>query len=262
MIEPQAWGWFHLLCISLTLFSLVFCWCRRKNHSEKQLKFILAAYTIPTLILEILKQISWSATVTEAGIVWDYQWYAFPFQLCTTPLIVCLICLFLKKNFLRDSLLSYVAFVTILGSIAVMIIPDDCFVDDILVNIHTTYLHFGSFIVSCYVLITREVKIKLEAFVKAICIFIVMAMTANILNVVIYQSGILHGETFNMFYISPFFISSLPVFNQIQQEVPYVVFLFTYLFGLSCGSLLIYGMTYVVQCVLKIPHKNKKSQSI
>ena len=258
MTVPQPFGVFHIIALILTFVGVTVCWCIRKKHSEKQLKLVLALYAIPTLILEILKQISWSATISDTGIIWDYQWYAFPFQLCTTPLIVCLISLFLKKNIVRDALLSYVSFIKILGSLAVMILPSDCFVPDILVNVHTTYLHFGSFIVSCYLLFSGEIKIKIDAFIKAVCIFISFAMMANVLNVIIYNSGVLMGETFNMFYISPYFISSLPVFNQIQQEVPYVVFLMLYLIILSCGSLIIYGLSYSTKCLLEYIGKYKR----
>ena len=250
MIEPQPWGWFHLMSLFLTAILVCGCWFIRNRHSEKQLKCILALYAVPTFILEVLKQISWSATVTtDVGIIWDYQWYAFPFQLCTTPMIVCLVCLFLKKNIVRDALLSYVAFITILGSVAVMIIPSDCFIDEVLVNIHTTYLHFGSCVVSCYLLFSKEISVKINSYLKALAVFISFAMTANSLNILVYRSGILHGETFNMFYISPYFISTLPVFNQIQQEVPYLMFFGLYLLALSCGGLLIYSLSYAFQKV-------------
>lgn len=258
MIEPVPFDWFHILCIVVMIAGVCVCWLIRKHHSEFQLKCILATYAIPTLVLEILKQISWSATVTMDGIVWDYQWYAFPFQLCTTPLIVCLVCLFLKNNIVRKALLSYVAFITVLGSLAVVIYPTDCFTEDILVNIHTTYLHFGSFVVSMYLLFSKEIEIKLMSFVRAIYVFIMFVMTANTMNILIYRSGILHGETFNMFYISPYFISSLPVFNQIQQEVPYIAFLLIYIFALSCGGLAIYGLSYGIKCLMELPTKHKK----
>jgi hypothetical protein len=257
MIEPQPFGWFHILCLAIMFVAIYVCWCARKKHSEFQLKLVLGFYAVPTLILEILKQLSWSMSMNNGEIVWDYQWYAFPFQLCTTPLIVCLICLFLKKGLIRNALLSYVAFITILGSIAVIVYPTDCFVEDILINIHTTYLHFGSFVVSCYLLFTKEVKIKWSSYIQAVSMFIIFAVIANCMNIFIYQSGILHGETFNMFYISPYFISNLPVFNQIQQEVPYLLFFFIYLFALSCGSLLIYSISYAAKCLMEFPKKHK-----
>ena len=258
MITPLPFEWFHILCIALMIAAVGICWLIRKRHSEIQLKCVLAMYSIPTLIFEVLKQIAWSATITVEGIVWHYRWYAFPFQLCTTPLIVCLICLFLKKNTVRKALLSYVAFITILGSFSVIIYPNNVFCTDILVNIHTTYLHFGSFVVSLYLLFSKEVKIQLKEFARGVYVFIMFAMTANIMNILVYRSGVLNGDTFNMFYISPYFISSLPVFNQIQQELPYIAFLCIYIIGLSCGGFLIYGIGYGIKCLSElIIHKRK-----
>ena len=39
------------------------------------------------------------------------------------------------------------SFVTILGSIMTIILPDSCFTADILINIHAMWLHCGSLIV-------------------------------------------------------------------------------------------------------------------
>ena len=54
------------------------------------------------------------------------------------------------------------AYVTILGSISTILLPDSCLVNDILVNIHTMWLHLGSFIVSIYLLMSGEVKIDIK----------------------------------------------------------------------------------------------------
>ena len=60
------------------------------------------------------------------------------------------------------------------------------------------------------------------------------------LNVIVYNTGVLNGETFNMFYISPYFESSLPVFEKIYTLVPYSLFLIIYVVALSIGSYIIY----------------------
>lgn len=242
MPEPTPFGWYHLLCIGIMIFLIVILFLRRKKHNEKQLKIVLATYGIIALVLEILKQLIWSFNydpITKL-IVWDYEWYSFPFQLCTTPIYISLICLFLKKGKLRDSLLSYLAFFTILGSISTIILPESCFVEDILVNIHTMYLHLGSFVVSVYLLFTKEIKNNKKNFISATIVFLSLTTIAEILNISIYHSGILNGETFNMFYISPYFISSLPVFDIIQKNVPYILYLLIYIVALSIGAYIIY----------------------
>ena len=99
METPKMYGWFHLLCGFITFFFIIFLYLKKKKNYEKQLKKVLATYGIIALLLELLKQISWAFNydpITKI-ITWEYEWYAAPFQLCTTPIYVSLICLFLKK---------------------------------------------------------------------------------------------------------------------------------------------------------------------
>ncbi|MBQ8193577.1 MAG: YwaF family protein [Bacilli bacterium] len=258
MNEPTAFGWFHIMCLILVLIMVFYLYKRRKYHNEKTLKTILGIYGIIALILEILKQLIWSFNYDPITniVTWDYQWDSFPFQICTTPIYVSVICLFLKKVKIRDYLLSYMAYITILGSIATMIIPDDCFVSDILINIHTTWMHFGSFIVSVYLLMSGEVKINLESVKKASATFLIFVLIALTMNITIYNIGILNGDTFNMFYISPYFKSSLPVFDIIQEKVPYIIFLLIYIWALIMGSFIIYGSVKLIKNIFK---RNKNS---
>lgn len=252
MPEPTPFGWYHLLCIGIMLLFIIILFIRRKKHNDKQLKIVLATYGIIVLVLEILKQLTWSFNydpVTQL-ITWDYEWYAFPFQLCTTPIYISLICLFLKKGKLRDALLSYLAFFTILGSISTILLPESCFVEDILVNIHTMYLHLGSFVISVYLLFTKEVKLNKKNFISSTIVFLALTTIAEILNISIYHSGILNGETFNMFYISPYFISSLPVFDIIQENVPYIIYLLIYIVALTLGALIIYFISLGINKLL------------
>lgn len=248
---PTPYGWFHLLWIGLTIGSIILLYSKREQYNEKQLKIVLLVYSLIALILEVIKQIIWSFHYDSlTGIItWDYEWYAAPFQLCTTPIYVCLICSFLKKNKIRDSLLSYIAFVTILGSFMTILLPSSCFTKDIEVNIHTMWLHCGSFVVSIYLLMTGEIEIKLENLKKAFLVFLIFVGIAQILNIGIYHSGLLKGETFDMFYISPYFISTLPVYNVIQEKVPFILFFLFYISSIFIGAFVIY---FVCNCILKI----------
>lgn len=242
---PPAFGWFHLMWFAIIILTPIILHQKDGQYSEKKLKTILGTYSIVALILEILKQVIYSAEYIAATntISWDYQWYAAPFQLCTTPIYACLIAFCLDKNSkMRKYLLSYVAFITILGSIATLFYPGDCFTENILVNIHTTWLHFGSLIVSIYLVMSKTVELNIKNMEKAIITFIAFICIAQTLNIVVYHSGWLNGETFNMFYISPYFVSSLPVFKQIYQSVPYPAFLLSYIGGLSLGGFIIFSI--------------------
>lgn len=251
METPKPYGWFHILCIFITISLIIFLYLNRKKYNEKQLKWVLGTYGIITFILELIKQIMWSFNYnpTTMLVTWDYQWYAAPFQLCTTPMYVSIICLFLKKNKLRDSLLSYIAYFTILGSIATIIIPDSCFTSDILINIHTMYLHCGSLVVSIYLLFTKEVEINYKNLLYGFLVFLSLVFIANTMNISFYKTGIIGDETFNMFYISPYFVSILPIYDVIQQNTPYLVYLLIYMISIYIGGSLVYIIAYFIEYI-------------
>jgi hypothetical protein len=253
MESPVPYGWFHFLWIGLSILLIVILYTRKKYHNDKQLKIVLGVYGVIALILEILKQLIWSFNYDPITnlVTWSYQWYAAPFQLCTTPIFISIICLFLKKSENRNSLLSYMAFITILGSVMTAIIPDSCFTSDILVNIHTMWLHFGSLVVSVYLLTSGEVELNKKNLINSIIVFLMFVAMAEILNLGIYHSGILNGDTFNMFYISPYCEPSLPVYSLVQAAVPYPWCLFIYIAGFSLASyiILLLAMLIKVCCV-------------
>ena len=56
--------------------------------------------------------------------------------------------------------------------------------------------------------------------------------------------------TFNMFYISPFYNSSLPVFRDIQPNVPYPVFLLLYVTAFCIGAAAIWFGAFGVRKAL------------
>lgn len=259
MNEPFAFGWFHNMWLILAVITIFMLLKKRKNHNDKMLKMILGVYGLTALILEVLKQLIWSFNYDPVIkiVTWDYQWYATPFQLCTTPIFISIICLFLKKGKLRNSLLSFLAYITILGSISTMLLPNDCLVKDILINIHTMWLHVGSFVVSVYLFISKEVEINLKSLRNALIVFIVFLLIALCLNILVYNLGILNGEIFNMFYISPYFTSNLPVFTYLQQNLPYIVFLFIYIITFVIGGLLIYLFAKFIKYIYLLINKNK-----
>lgn len=203
---------------------------------------MLGKYGIIAFILELLKQLIWAFNYDPITtlVTWDFEWYSFPFQLCSTPIYVSILCLFLKDTKLRKSLLSYIAFVTILGSMPTISILGSCFVNDILANIHTMWLHLGGFVVSIYLLMNKEVKPIKENIKSAILVFLIFVVIAEVMNLSFYNLNIIGDETFNMLYISPYFISSLLVFDIIQEHVPFILYLLIYIIALSIGEFIIY----------------------
>lgn len=242
--RPEPYGVYHFSWVILTFFIMLFLYKIRNTHTEKRLKIIISIYAITEIVLEIIKQIAYSVIIdTNTGLLtWSYRWQSFPFQLCSTPVIVCMIVLFMKKSELREKLLSYISYVTILGSIFVILFPWQCFVSKIFVSIHTMWLHCGSFVLSLYLIMCGEVKIDIKSWKKSIPIFFIFVTIANTLNIIIPHLVNLKGDRFDMFYISPYFTSTLAVFDFIYEHTPYPIFLSTYILSIILGSFIIYGI--------------------
>ena len=259
MNEPKSFGLFHVLWIGLTLLFIFILFKSKKKYSEKQLKKVLAVYGVIALFLEIIKQLirAFNYDIVSNIVTWDYQWHNAPFQFCTTPMYVSLICLFMKDSKVRESLLSYISFFTIIGGFMTIIMPDSCLVKTIEVNIHTMWLHCGGFVVSIYLMMMGVVKINKDNLFNGFKVFIIFVLIANFLNIFIYNIGVLNGKEFNMFYISPYFISELPVYDIVQQKVPYIIYLMLYVISIFVAA----SVVYLIAKILNKCYNLNKKQS-
>ncbi len=245
--RPSSYGLFHIISVLLCLSVLIFLCIKKEKNHDKSLKRVLLIYGFSSLILEILKQIIWS----YSDGVFSYSWYSAPFQLCTMPIYISLIAAFIKKGKVKDSLLSFMAFFTILGSIATIFYPESCFVRTLLVDIHTMVLHLGSFVVSVYLLVKGDVRINYRSLLRGFVVFLVCASIALSLDIIVYN--FITTDTFNMFYISPYFTSSLPVFDFVQEHIPYILFLLFYITMIFIGG----NFIYLVSLIIKKIRSNK-----
>jgi len=251
MAVPTQFGWYHLMCIGLTaLTTFLLCW-RFGKATEKQLRAILIIYASIGLCLEVYKQLVFSYDV--ANDIWDYQWYALPFQFCDTPIYSALIAGLCNNKRIRNALITYLSTYGLLAGALVMAMPGDCFVDLIGINIHTMVQHGGQLVIGLFLLITRAYERERRSIYSAFAVFgiyIFIALTANIL---IYNLGV--HEVCNLFYISPYHPCTLPVYSSLYEILPYPVFLALYIVPFTFVAWLIFTVRE------KIAQKNNTVQT-
>ncbi len=238
MQRPQPYGFFH---IAWVLGALLAVFLLRKKSGERFTEKVFSAYGWTALVLEALKQFSWSFSYDASGaLVFDYQWYAAPFQLCTTPAYVAALYPFIKSVRVRNALRGYLAYFTLLASVAVALLPNSIYTDEVLINVHTSVLHMGGLFVSLWLLISGRVEVKRD-FWGGYKVFLCFTGIALLMNIAVYHLfGLgVTGDTFDMFYISPYYISPLPVFSTLDRILPYPVFLLLYLFAFLIGGILV-----------------------
>ena len=240
MERPQIYGWFHILWLVITVASTVLLCHWGKKASHRQVCNIVLAVAVTVAVLEIYKQVNYTFSVMEDGSIrTDYQWYAFPFQFCSTPMYVGLLAGVIRKGKVHQVLCAFLASYAIFAGVCVMLYPADVFIQTIGINIQTMICHGSMITVGVYLLYSGHVKAEHKTILKAVPVFATGVALAAVMNEIAYASGLLESETFNMFFISPHCDPSLPVYSLVQQHVPYPWCLIIYILGFSLAAYLI-----------------------
>ena len=233
---PAPYGPFHVFFIITSIFCgfSISRYCANKGESYIR-RFLLVDALLIT-VLEIYKQINFSFHVDGSQILFDYQWYAFPFQFCSTPMYIGLLAAVIRGKSLHEHLCSYLATYALFAGICVMAYPVTVFIDTIGINIQTMVCHGSMITTSIVMLRTGYVKVAPKTIIRAFPVFLTLVFAGMIMNEVAYQTGLLETDTFNMFFISPYCEPELPVYSQIQGFVPFPFSVLIYIAGFTAAS--------------------------
>ncbi len=256
MQTPESYGWFHLLCFGLTIAAgVLLCVWHNRHPADRQRKVVLWI-TVVTIALEVYKQINFSFGY-ENGVQFDYQWYSFPFQFCSTPMYIGLLAGLTRKGKVHRGAMAYLATFSLFAGLCVMFYPNDVFISTIGINIQTMYCHGTMVVIGIYLLGTGYVKIEKKTLLRAVSVFAVCLMLAVIMNEIAYRSGLLETETFNMFFVSPHCEPSLVLYSLVQQKLAFPWCLLVYIAGFSAAAgivlLLAGGIRRLIGTGKKVP---------
>ena len=236
MAVPALYGPFHVFFIVTSIFCGFIISRHGANKGEAFMRRFLLVESLLITVLEIYKQINFSFHVDGSQILFDYQWYAFPFQFCSTPMYIGLLAAVVRSKSLHMRLCSYLATYALFAGICVMAYPSTVFIDTVGINIQTMIWHGSMITVGIVLLRTGYITATLKTVIRALPVFLILVLTAVAMNEIAYQTGLLESETFNMFFISPYCAPELPVYSQIQGIVPFPFSVLIYVAGFTAAS--------------------------
>ena len=239
METPKAWGGFHLVSWLLMILAIAALCLLCRKCSHKQVCDLVLGVALTTLLLEIYKQINYTFGYDTGVVVANYQWYAFPFQFCSTPMYVGLLAGIFRKGKFHDCLCAYLASYAVFAGLCVMIYPGDVFCGTVGINIQTMFWHGSMVVLGVFLLASGHVKLEHKTILRALPVFAVMALVAVVLNEIAYYTGLVEEHYFNMFYFSRHCEPHLPVYSLVQEVVPYPLSLMIYVLGFSIAAYLI-----------------------
>ncbi len=264
MPTPSVYGIWHIAFLLLTVVCTVLLVWKFRDASDKTLRRLLLAVWIVMVALEVYKQLVFSMDVTDGVATWQYQWYTFPFQFCSTPLYALPFIVWLPDGWLRKAFMAFFSTFSLFAGIAVMLYPADVFISMIGINVQTMIHHGGQVAIGILLVAYNRHRLNKRYFAESLLLFYVFAAIAMAMNLGVHAALVaarMEDTVFNMFFISPYHDCTLPVLSAIYPKVPYPVFLLIYLVGFAVISALIYAIEKGIVALTSKRGRGKQAKS-
>ena len=231
---PTLFGKQHLFALLLITVINVFLYFIFRNKEEEKLLKIAHYLGLFMILAEIFKQYFCYVYVFDRHL---NLWF-FPWQLCSMAMY-CAFLLRYFKGIRQEALLVFLATFSLLSDVVALALPYDMLRKQAVLFVHSFAYH-GLIITLAMLAIMILNKRKDYRFYPSVVLFLIMAFIAEVINVTSHQ--ILNNIYLepDMFYISPAYPTTQPVFDQIALRFGIYTEIVVYLLSIILGSYLIY----------------------
>jgi len=236
MTPPPAYGAFHL---SFTFIGIALCFLlayKLRNLSERGHKTVLFCSGTFLVITEIYKQLFYYFYMSNPEGVNQYDWWIFPFQLCSVPMYLCIIAVFLKPGPVQNGIYGFMTTYNLLGGLMAFIEPSGITHSYWTLTLHAYLWHMMLIFVGIYLVFSGRCAKTKKDFLHAAVTFVVLCAVAFCINLIFWDAS---GGTINMFFVGPR-NSSLAVFKDIAKKFGWYVSTALYIPAVTLGAFIIF----------------------
>ena len=257
METPKVFSLFHICFLVGFIVATVgiSLWLYKKPNDKAVRIFVAVCWGV-MLLLEIYKQVSFSFAYDEITktATWDYKWYSFPFQLCSSPFYIFPFVAFLKDCKVRNAFIAFACTFSFFGGFVVMVYPGAVFTAKALINVQTMVHHSLQALCGIVLCVAYRKKLSWKCFATGLIVFAGMLSIAQFLN---WFLPVVTGESVAMFSLSWKIPCDLPVLNIVYANTPYFVFLLAYIAGFVAVATIVFS---VIKLVLFISAKRRAAK--
>lgn len=245
MIPPRPYSVFHLTVTVIGLLLSVqsaFFLARRRIRPEA----VLFSCGLSLFLMELYKQ----AFLFFVEFEGSYDWWYFPFQLCSIPMYLCLLYPLTGKN--SAAISTFVQDFGLLGGIMALAVPAGLMHPYWTMTLHGFLWHFLLVFLGVYCARAGITDLSLRGFLKTLPVYFVCCLTALAVNA---AAG--PASDADMFYISPYHPSSQPVFHRISLIIGIFPGILLYLASVAAGAFLIHRIISIL-----LPHPSSAGRRV
>jgi len=232
MTTPSSYGLFHL---SFTFIGIAVCILLAyifRNLSERGHKIVLGCVGGFLILTEIYKQLFYYFYMSDNS----YVWWIFPFQLCSVPMYLCVIAIFLNPGSFRNGIYGFMTTYNLLGGIMAFIEPSGINHGYWTLTLHAYIWHMMLIFIGIYLIMSGHGAKTRKDYFHATLTFLLLCAVAFSINVIFRDVS---GGSINMFFVGPS-NSSLAVFKDIAKNFGWYVSTALYIPTVMLGAFLIY----------------------
>lgn len=181
-------------------------------------------------VIELYKQLFLYWIVNDGC----YDWWYFPFQLCSVPMYLCLL-LPLASQRLRPVFCTFIQDFGLLGGVMALLEPSGLMHSYWTLTLHGFFWHFMLIFLGLFCAFASLSFPEIRSFPRIIPLFAACCVSAHIINVASHPLG-----NADMFYISPYYPNGQIVFHQIALKLGITAGNLIYLAGVLAGGMAVH----------------------
>lgn len=232
MTKPAAYGPFHLI-FAIVGLAVSFLLARRlRKLGDKGNRVLLLGCGLFLLISEVYKQLFYYYFIGQRS----YQWWIFPFQLCSVPMYLCILAPLLKPGKVQKGMYNFMMIYNLLGGFMAFIEPSGITHEYWTLTLHAFIWHMLLVFVGLYLAFSDRAGKTMADYKAASVTFVVLCGIAFCINLLFWTVS---EGTINMFFVGPK-NSSLIVFSWIAETFGWYVSTALYIPVVCLGAFLFF----------------------
>ena len=237
MEKPKAYGSFHL---TFTVVGFAVCLLLAyllRHLGEKGNRRLLTSLGIFLMVTEVYKQLFYTYYIGGG----EYQWWIFPFQLCSIPMYFCVIAPWLKNRKISRAMYAFMTTFNLLGGFITFFEPSGIVHEYWTLTLHAFLWHMTLVFIGFYLIASGRGATEKQHLVGAILTFLALCVIAFCINLLCWNVS---DGSINMFFVGPK-NSSLIVFKQISEAAGWYISTLLYVPAVSAGASLFFLPVYL-----------------
>lgn len=209
MTPPLPYSAFHICFAAFGISAAALAAWRLRTRTEVFRMRLLFSLGILLALSEAYKQL-FLYYIVNGG---QYDWWYFPFQLCSVPMYLCLLLPFAGGR-IRHVLCTFMYSYNLLGAVMVFVEPSGLMHPYWILTLHSFLWHIVLIFIGLLIGFSGMASASLRSFWEATLLFLGCCLIATLVNVLAHPLG-----NPNLFYITPYYPNTQIVYSRIAAAI-------------------------------------------